>query len=112
MGDRVTLQVELGTLGADPSKLSIKPEDAATKPEDSGWFIDPSTLSQGGILRFVVSPLKGGSLTLPALMISGSEDRVLAKTVPFAMTVTAPATSDTGKPDLLDVLSVQLPLRY
>jgi hypothetical protein len=113
VGDRVTLQIELKGDVAEPGPvLSLKPDKPEEKLEDSGWFIDPSTLNQNGILKFVVSPLKGGALTLPALLISNSEGRGLAKTLPFTLNVTAPTQAETGKPDLLDVISIGLPLRY
>jgi hypothetical protein len=112
IGDRVTLQVELGPVDPDAAKPTLKLEDSSKKPEDSGWFIDPSTLHQGGVLRFVVSPLKGGALTLPPLILSDSGNRTLARTAPFTLTVTAPANPDTGTPDLLDVITIGLPLRY
>ena len=113
VGDRVTLQIELkGQLAEPGPTLTLKPAKAEEKPEDLGWFMDPSTLNQNGILRFVVSPLKGGSLTLPSLFISNAEDKPLAKTSPFTLTVIAPTQADTGKPDLLDVISIGLPFRY
>lgn len=112
IGDRVTLQLELGTLDPGQAKTVLKAEDASKKPEDSGWFIDPSTLNQGGVLRFVASPLKGGELPLPSLVLYAPEDRAIARTAPLTLKVAAPAQSDSGKPDLLDVLPVDLPLRY
>jgi len=113
VGDRVTLQIELKDQLAEPGPtLTLKPAKIEEKPEDQGWFVDPSTLNQNGILRFIVSPLKGGSLTLPPLLISNPEDKVLAKTKPFTLTVIAPTQTDSGKPDLLDVISIGLPLRY
>ncbi len=113
IGDRITFQVALGTLQTEASgPLILEPPKDTPKPEDAGWFLDPSTLSQGGTLRFVASPLKGGEIALPSLLVSDSSGRPIAKTAPLNLKVLAPVDSKTGEPDLVDVIPISLPLRF
>ena len=112
VGDRLTLQAELKGTPIEPGeKLVLKPLDEKAF-QDSGWFLDPATLNQGGSVRFLASPLKGGELVFPALSISDESGKLLAKTRSSMFKVKGFEVSQEEEPRLLDVVSISLPKRY
>jgi hypothetical protein len=112
VGDRLTLQAELKGTPIEPGeKLVLKPLDEKAF-QDSGWFLDSSSLNQGGSVRFIASPLKGGDLVFPALSISDESGKLLAKTRPSSFKVKGFELVQEEEPKLLDVISISLPKRY
>ncbi len=113
VGDRITLQAELKEAALDAGQtLELKPADPNLKLEDAGWYLDPSTLNQSGVFRFIASPLKGGALTLPSLLISKTGSPPLAKTIAINLKIKETKGQPNEKPDLLDVVNVPLPPLY
>jgi hypothetical protein len=113
IGDRLTLQVEVSPNLIPPGQtVNLRPLDPKSTPEDQGWFIDPRPSNQLGIIRFIASPLKGGSVSLPELVISIENGDPVARTQPVTFEVQELKSKPEGQPDLIDVLPVQVPLRF
>ena len=113
LGDRMILQAELKGVGDIAGQtVTIKSVDEGIELENIGWYLVQGTLSQNGSVRFIASPLKIGTLTLPPLLIVGKDNQTLAKTIPLSIVVEGPTASSDEKPQFIDVITVKLPLRY
>jgi hypothetical protein len=113
VGDRITFQANFGTGWSGAGEIiTLKAFDDKDSLENQGWFLDPGTLNQNGVVRFIASPLKPGSLTLPALMLIGKDGHPIARSAPLTLNIIGPTVGPEEKPELLDVISFTLPIRY
>ncbi len=109
----MTFQADLKSgPGGAGEVITLKPMDEKTAIEDQGWYLVQGTLNQNGILRFIASPLKTGSLTLPPLLIIGSEGRALGRTASLSIVVEGPSADPNEKPEFIDAMPLPLPGRY
>lgn len=113
VGDRLTLQVEVSpNLIAPGHNVILRPVEPKSPPEEQGWFLDPRPSNQLGIIRFIASPLRGGSLTLPELEIVIEGADPVARTESLTLQVQELQNKTETPPDLIDVVPLQLPLRF
>ena len=112
IGDRIGLYVELSPdqiTQARDFKFEVSKDDK--KLVDQGWFLDPKSEVSGNMLRFIVSPIQKGTLTLPSLNVVKDENTAIARTTSWTIQVLGP---EKGKEEtaLIDVISVDLALKY
>ncbi len=112
-GDRISLQV---TLKAEESMnenaITLGLPKGGPTLEDQGWYLDPNTQTLNGTLRFIVSPVQVGPLTLPSLFIAYGEGKPFARTSTYSIQVSAPKSEPGAKPELLPIIAIGLPFRY
>jgi hypothetical protein len=113
IGDRITFQADLKSESVSSGEvITLRPLDETSSLENQGWYLVQGTLNQSGVVRFIASPLKAGTLTLPPLVIVGAEGVAIARTAPLSVSVEGIPPNESEKPDLVDVVSLDLPLRY
>ncbi len=120
VGDRISFSADLkpewiqgANEGSNPDVELMVPEGSSPL-RDLGWYLDPQNLWVAGGLRFVVSPLKSGKLTLPTLLIrakSKDNHHIIARTHPLQMEVEELQAPEI-QPEWVGPLSISLPTRY
>ncbi len=112
LGDRITLYVEVSPeLSQSRANLEIKIPEGGSDLADQGWYLDPTPQLISGNLRFIVSPLQPGKLTLPMLLILKEDQSVVGRTTPISIQV-AEIKKTQETPPLLTVTPMALPTRY
>jgi hypothetical protein len=113
VGDRIQLNVRVPLeLSQELRSVLLKNPDEKNSLDQAGWYLDPSPQMINGNLRFIISPIKTGKLTLPELLILKADNQAIAKSGSLSFEVAELSASPTSPPELLETISISLPLKF
>ena len=113
LGDRVPVYAEVNTeLAQGQNNFELKVPEGGSSLEDQGIYLDPNAQYLSGNLRFVISPIQPGKLTLPMLLVLREDKTPFARTAPFTLQVNAVKEEKKEPAQLIDVVPVSLPTKY
>ena len=92
--------------------FELKLPEGGSSLEEQGWYLDPTSQLLSGNLRFVVSPIQTGKLTLPTLLLLREDKTPFARTSPFSVQVSVIKSEKKEAPQLIDVIPLSLPTQY
>ena len=113
LGDRIQLSVRVPLdLIQQLNSIILKNTNEAHPLDQQGWHLDSNPQIIDGSLRFIVSPLKSGKLTLPELWIMKDDVHPAAKTTPINIEVMELKANPGETPALLDTIDISLPFKF
>ncbi len=113
IGDRIQMSIALPFVSSQGIKsIKIRNPDEKNPLDSQGFYLDPSPQVINGNLRFSVSPIKSGKLTLPELQVIKDETTTIGKTSPVSITVAELNAPKDKEPELLDPVSISLPFKF
>ena len=108
----IPLPKDLNNPGTLQFNLNVPEGSSAT--EDQGWYIDPEISVSNGNLLVVVSPIQGGQLILPQLIVSKILDKSstpIERTETWTIEVEAPTPDPKTATEYLSPIDVSLTTR-
>jgi hypothetical protein len=113
VGDRIQFSAVLPyELISKIRSLQLKQANNPETTEGSGIYLDPTPQVINGSLRYSVSPLKPGKLTIPEINVIDQTNGMIAKTQSYSIDVAELKTESKEEPQLLDPVSLSIPFRW
>jgi hypothetical protein len=117
IGDRIPLYIEVNPewVAASPTfhfKLPEDPSPDAKSLADLGWYLDPTPQLLASNLRFVISPIQTGNLTLPSLQVLKEDETLIARTRPVSFQVQELKDQKKNPPVYVDPILISLATKY
>lgn len=113
VGDRIQFSAALPyELISKIRSIQLKQSTNSESPDSSGIYLDPTPQVINGSLRYSVSPLKPGKLTIPEINVIDQTNGWIAKTQSISIDVAELKTDPKEQPQLLDPVSLSIPFKW